>query len=451
MQNTKKRSMSKQTIDNELLSKEREDIFDEYYNLIESFKMSILKAGISKEIQPNYDIIERALTILERNLDDLAKFELKEPNIVRLGNTSIQQMLKEWSEIFRGLGTRKEFVLDFSYNILIASALLSNIKKIVPLKFRKYIKYLSPRRMDRLNYEGLDNNRFRKYSSSPIAVYHIDDKKGLKFSTKKIPKDLINLDILTESIKIRRNQNHYKSILFEQIIDLEIEDFRNRINSNRIISEIEKERELPRNTSFEWTLEMKFNNLNDDYSSTQIGYTIWSISAALEQIDGVQIKLEDWGIGSRWARIKLQIRDFLAKEEVKEVLDKSKNAIEAKYVDTPIEEVKKIKAEREKLEKETESLTNATDAERLRQLNIEKLELENKATEIKIMQERINVIRGISELVTDGIIQNDSKIQILVNDMLYLEKDNEGVLLGENIEIIEEDQVIKKKEKDTES
>ncbi|WP_298248089.1 hypothetical protein [uncultured Christiangramia sp.] len=443
--------MSKQTIDNELLSKEREDIFDEYYNLIEAFKIDILKAGISKEKQPNYDIIERALTILERNLDDLAKFELKKPNLVQLGNSSIQKMLKEWSGIFRVLGTRREFIFDFSYNILISSALLANIKKIDALQFRKYIKFLSPRRMDRLNYEGEDESGYRRYSSSSIAVYHVEDKKGMKYSARRVPRDLVNSDILANSIKIRRNNNNFKSILFDKILNLEIEDLREKINSNHIISEIEKERELPRNTSFEWTLELKFNDLNDNYSATQIGYTIWSISTALEQIDGVKVKLEDWGLGSRWARIKIQIRDFLAKEEVKEVLDKSKDAVEAKYLDTPIEEAKKIKAEREKLQKETEGLIDSKDADKLRKLEIEKLELENRAAEIRIMQDKLNVIKGISQLVADGVIQNDSKIQVMVNDMLFLEKDNEGFRTGEDIEIIEEDQIIKKKEKDSES
>lgn len=443
--------MSKKSIDNELLSKEREDIFDEYYNLIESFKMSVLKAGISKENQPNYDIIERALTILERNLDDLAKFELIKPNLVRLGNSSIQNMLKEWSTIFHVLGTRKEFILDFSYNILISSSILSNIKKLDQLKFRKYIKYLSPRREDRLKYENEHEDGFEGYKNRAIAIYHLNEETGMKYSSRRVPKDLINSDILAHSIKVRRKENNFKSIQFNKILDIEIEDFREKINSGKIITEIDEARELSHNTSFEWTIDIKFYNLNDHYSASQIGYTIWAISSALEQIDGVEIDLEDWGKGSRWVRFKLKIRDILAKEEVKEVLDKSKNAIEAKYLDTPVEEMKKIKAEREKLEKETESLVNAEDAEKIRKLQIEKLELDNEAAKVKIMQEKLNLIKGISDLATNGIIQNDSNMQILINDMLYLEKGEEGVRSGEDLEIIEEDQIINKKEKDQES
>lgn len=443
------RNMSKKTIDNELLSKEREDIFDEYYNLIENFKLRILKSGISKDNQPKYDFIERSLTILERNLDDLAKYELKEPHIVKLGNYSIHKMLREWSSIFRVLGMRHEFIINFSYNILISAALLSNVKYLETIDFRKYVKFLSPRRMDRIRYEKESSNKNQTINS--VAIYIEDtNEKIIEYGSRGIPIDLVNSDFLADSIKKRRDSNKYRSLHFEEILDQEIEVFRNRINSRRIISEIKNERELPRDTSFEWTIEMRFVDFEDNYKSSQIGYTIWSISAALEQIDGVKITLEDCGKGSRWLKLKMEIRDFLAKEEVKQVLDKSKDAIEAKYLDTPIEEAKKIKAEREKVERETASLINSKDAEKLRELEIEKLELENRAAEVRIIQEKLKVIKGISELIADGVLQNDSKIQLIVNDMLFLEKDNEQITLGEDIEVIEEDQILMKKEKDTE-
>ena len=131
---------------------------------------------------------------------------------------------------------------------------------------------------------------------------------------------------------------------------------------------------------------------------------------------------------------------------MKQVLNKSKDAIEAQYLDKPIEEAKKIKAEREKVEKETKVIANEKDTKKIRPLEIEKLELENEATKVNIMKSKLELIQGISKLISDGIIQNDSKIQMTINDMLFLEKDNTSIKYGEDIELIEEDGIIKSPE-----
>jgi hypothetical protein len=447
--------MSKQFSDTELLSKEREDIFDIYYNKIESFKLELLKEGII-ENSPKYSQLEKALTILERNLDDLAEFELKQPEIVKLGNSTIHKMLQEWNEIFNTLGKRIEFISDFTYNILIASAVLSNIESLNSMKFRKYLKWLSPKREDRINYE--ENIKSTSLSSSLEFTYLIKKYKKDKGSWFKAILgenedeadetlyDNLNADILAQSIKVRRENNSFKSIYFDELQDIEIEKYRSKINSEKIISEINKAREHILNSSFEWSITLRFENEKDDYKANQIGYTIWAISEALEKIDGIYLTLEDCGKGSRWFRFKLKIKDLLGREEVKQVLNKSKDAIEAQYLDKPIEEAKKIKAEREKVEKETKVIANEKDTKKIRSLEIEKLELENEATKVNIMKSKLELIQGISKLISDGIIQNDSKIQMTINDMLFLEKDNTSIKYGEDIELIEEDGIIKSPE-----
>jgi hypothetical protein len=448
--------MSKQFYDTELISKEREDIFDIYYNKIESFKLELIKEGRT-EISPKYSQIEKALTILERNLDDLAKFELKQPEIVKLGNSTIQKMLQEWNDIFNTLGKRIEFISDFAYNVLIASAILSNVESLNSLTFQKYLKWLSPKREDRINYENNIKSAI-SFNSNSHYTYLIDKFRETKGAwikgllegdeTDETTYDNLTADILAKSIKTRRENDSFKSIYFDELLDIEIEKYRSKINSKKIVSEIIEAREHILNSSFEWSVTLKFQNDNDEYKANQIGYSIWAISEALEKIDGISITLEDSGKGSRWFRFKLKIKDLLGKEEVKQVLNKSKEAIESQYLDKPIEEAKKIKAEREKVEKETKVIANEEDTKKIRSLEIEKLELENESTKVNIMKSKLELIQGISKLIADGIIQNDSKIQLTINDMLFIEKDNDGLKYGEDIELIEEDGIIKSAETD---
>lgn len=117
-------------------------------------------------------------------------------------------------------------------------------------------------------------------------------------------------------------------------------------------------------------------------------------------------------------------------------------------MDKPIEEAKKIKAEREKVEKETKVIVDEEDAKKIRNLEIEKLQLDNEAMKVNIMKSKLELIQGISKLISDGLIQNDSNIQLIINDMLFIEKDNNSIKVGEDIELIEEDGIIKSSETD---
>lgn len=144
-----------------------------------------------------------------------------------------------------------------------------------------------------------------------------------------------------------------------------MEDFRRLINNEESIAEIDKEVDYPFDTNFEWILELKFDNDKKQYSASELSFTIWAISEALEKIEGVSVSLVDCGVGSFWFKLILKIKGVVAREEVKQVLNKSKEALEANYIDKPIEETKKIAAEREQIEKTTRGITDEKDSKRL--------------------------------------------------------------------------------------
>lgn len=158
--------MQKQFSDTESLSRERENVFDKYYNKIEQLRLNSFKKD-EKTHYPDYLQIERALNILERNLYDLGDLKSQRKEIVLLGNVEVDKMLREWSDTFVLLGSRKSFIADFSYNILVASSILFNLPKLDVLSFRKYMKRLSPRRNELLKY----NSRLKNISLDTIADY----------------------------------------------------------------------------------------------------------------------------------------------------------------------------------------------------------------------------------------------------------------------------------------
>jgi len=468
--------MSRKIIDTDLLSKEREDVFDIYFNKIEELKIELVRSGKEKKDYPNFNLIERSLAIIERNLDDLA--EEKNSGLVELGNSEIIQSLKYWFEIFEQLGDRKSFIEDFSYNLIAISAVLSKLKDTHNIDFRKYIKYLSPSRSDKEAFKKeiskssksvatvkvgkltsgtvvhgtsssvrlIDFSEVEKIEKEPEI--HLGDPVTVHFAGQSgsysVSRSSIEVakDTLASEIKKRKKDDVFPSLQYELIEVGEIEDYRAIINNSDIVEELETIRQYPEGTSYDWDLLIRVDNPDNNYQASQIGFLIWSIAEALEKIDGVKVILEDLGTGSRWFKLKTKIRDEIAKEEVKEVLDKSKEALKSQYLEKPIEEAKKLKAEREKIEKEKNIILSKSEAKETNRLQMKKLHLENEAMRVKIMKDKIELINGISQLIANGIVKNDSNIQVLINDLLYIEKTEDEIIEGEDIEIIEEDQIV---------
>lgn len=46
------------------------------------------------------------------------------------------------------------------------------------------------------------------------------------------------------------------------------------------------------------------------------------------------------------------------------------------------------------------------------------------------MKSKLELINGVSQLVRDGIIQNDSDFQLMVNNMLFFEKKKTEIFTG---------------------
>jgi hypothetical protein len=122
--------------------------------------------------------------------------------------------------------------------------------------------------------------------------------------------------------------------------------------------------------------------------------------------------------------------------DLMEVLKTSQQAVETIITKKPIEEIKKFEAEEnkllaeaEKLEKESKNVMAEEMAKVSHELSIQDqiLELQKKQAEIEdkkveTLQKKLQALRQISELIKDGILQNNSNVQIMINDILFIEK-----------------------------
>src|SRR5206468_1691572 len=127
----------------------------------------------------------------------------------------------------------------------------------------------------------------------------------------------------------------------------------------------------------------------------------------------------------------------------KQILGKTNEAIQAELFDKRIGEAEKLKAEASKISKEAENLMDKDDAEIINHLEVQRktLEVFEKQVDIELKMEdlkakKLNNIERTSELIKNGLINNDSDFKLEINNLLFLENKN-GIRPGEDIDLID--------------
>jgi hypothetical protein len=203
--------------------------------------------------------------------------------------------------------------------------------------------------------------------------------------------------------------------------------------------------ELIADPLFIWDIKLTFTSAQP--AAAGVAHCLWAISSALEAIDGVAVELSDWSRGSFVAKLKVYIKNIWARDEVRQVLQKGRDAVESHYLDRPMEEVAKNRAEREKIEEDTKS--SVAERERMpdkqqsresNDLDIEKKRQEVRAQKLDNDLKQIEVIRLTSQLVRDGIVSAD-KVTIDINELGYLLVDGSKCKRGVEMSAIEDARV----------
>jgi hypothetical protein len=201
---------------------------------------------------------------------------------------------------------------------------------------------------------------------------------------------------------------------------------------------------------YEWDIILVFNA--EHIRASSVSFLVWTLSEALQLIPDVDVDIVKAGTGSLWLRLKVYMKTLFQKNEVKQLLEKTRDAVVADQLDKKIETTGKIKAEKEKLETEAELLKQKLDTgpsasearlarhnelarqeielQRLR-IAAEKEHLENVWLGMQIIEKRANMIR-------EGIGLNDP-MQIEINGIRYLSSENGKIQKGASMEVIDSD------------
>lgn len=181
--------------------------------------------------------------------------------------------------------------------------------------------------------------------------------------------------------------------------------------------------------NFEWNIEVKFNRTTNP---ANISFVLWSISIALDQIEDVELELTEWGMGSRWARIKVFMKDIWARERVKEILERGVNIAEASLVEDKAASIAKLNAEKAKTEIETIDLErkvnltpNEEEARLHREIDLQIKKEELRSKRIDNANKEFDLILKASQALANGLIMAED-LEIKINEATFLLKNTQN-------------------------
>ncbi|MEZ0608039.1 hypothetical protein ACAW74_05965 [Fibrella sp. WM1] len=196
----------------------------------------------------------------------------------------------------------------------------------------------------------------------------------------------------------------------------------------------------PSNENFEelevvYEMILDFTIANEDNDAAKIVTSLSFILNSISHIENVKVEIESVSVGSLYARVRVYLKDLVAKEETKAVLEASKEIVvktlsggQVSYseIKKANAEVTKIKAETELIEAEIQNKPDEFEAKMAIALDLEKKALENEQLKVQITKEKIEVINKLSDLATKGILSVDD-VRIDINEVLYLLKQGNSI------------------------
>jgi hypothetical protein len=461
--------MTKQTIKQDLESKKRENIFDDYYLVIEKNKNFRAPSNrYDSQIRDSLNVVRRALTVLERNLDDLHQSKKVSEEASQLAEENVTSILETWLPVYQALAGEHIFSQAFAYNTLALANFIANEIITNSEEWRNYKNFFTIAKRDLRDFNkystlteltqnvGLESiglldlvdfnemeflseeeqikilHRLRRLTSRRVNNYFHNQTNTYYHTSTDLDKLLIIARRIFKNLSVSLfSEINFKK--FKTLSDYDTEVFRSTLSNSSVKPLIDNLLLHHEGDTYEWNIEFKFEDGN---RPDQIGL-ILIVLAKLELIDDVEVELSDWGRGSFWAKIKLKTSTFLAKEEVKEVLDKARKATESQLLDRPIEDVRKIKAEADKTESEAGSIMSKEQSKEFNNLLIEQKRAEIAKLKVETKLAKIKGLKDLSKLIQDGLLGIDSDYQILINELLFIGQKDSKLMEGESMNLID--------------
>lgn len=465
------------------------NIFEEYFRLIEKISEEVprnLPQRYTREqLLNSLSTLDNLVSSIERSLQDInsSTFEKKE----EISELTVE-LLNSWLLVLASWKSNPSVIEALIYNYIPIIFILENYSKFSFLDVHRYLKKLNSA-IER------SSKRLMEFQQDVDIATEISEMKNneINFEIKDELSDLLNR-LKSQKVKFDYNQidvfnlsdaMEYRFISFaDDIITRLINDtlkLSNLPNEIQKIDDAQKIRQFIKDQNLTevlenlfffddsiedaiWDVKVTISSATNEYNAAEIGFLMWSFSKGIESIDDIEVELVKWGDGSKWFNLKIKIKSAASKVDLKDVLEKSRELVEVAITKKPTNEIRKFKAEEDKLrseankiKKETAIIMDEKVAKLSQELSIQNqiLDLQKKEVEIEdkkadVRLKNLTAIEKLSELIKNGIIQNDSNVEIMINDILYIEKTKVHVTY-ENIDLLDIGETIEPKKDDVES
>jgi hypothetical protein len=180
---------------------------------------------------------------------------------------------------------------------------------------------------------------------------------------------------------------------------------------------------------YEMTVDLRISV--EDNDAQRLSGILFQILTSLSNVNSNKTTFEYISVGSLHGRIKVWMKDIVANEETKAILETTKEAVSKGLTAGQVShsatkkqsaETNKIKSEQKLIEKELTDKPSDFEVKMSNALDLEKKALENEKLKNEIVKERLEIIEKLSDLSAKGIIEADM-VRIDINEVLYILKE----------------------------
>jgi len=180
------------------------------------------------------------------------------------------------------------------------------------------------------------------------------------------------------------------------------------------------------NDYYEYIIDLNINNHDND--AQKMTSSLFKILSSISGIENVSVEFEHLEMGSILARLRIKMKNFIAKKEVKEfftLLREFVFGLASNGTISPVDilkktaETEKIEAERKLIQRKLNEDSSIDLIQKQRLLDIEKIQLENRRLELENTAVELSNIKTIVEFAKDGILEADL-IKVDLNGISYI-------------------------------
>jgi len=189
-----------------------------------------------------------------------------------------------------------------------------------------------------------------------------------------------------------------------------------------------------------WRIKLIFH---DEPELSGVARLLMALAEGLQAIPDVHVTVGDWGRGTLWAELKIQIGSLAAGKEVEKILSAARDGLLAKWLGSSVTDTEKkhaqaekIRAEAAKIKAETQLLHFDAGSDLKRELELQKMDLENRGLladirrrELENQLLQLKIIQNASELIKQGL-STATPVEMRINDLPFISFDQNRPLSG---------------------